>query len=108
MRQRRVVGNYGMKNKGPKRQKQTQEHDKKNIKKGVGKVCWFMSKTQRATSPPGEGESAGTEGDQHTNYVNRQITERSFPIFMSEICASFDLYFCLCLGCACCLESHSA
>ena len=42
--------------KGPLRQKQTQEENKKR----VGKLGWFMSKTKTATSPPREGEPAGT------------------------------------------------
>ena len=28
--------------------------------KGVGKLGWFMSRTQTLTSPPREGEPAGT------------------------------------------------
>ena len=32
----------------------------KNRAKGVGKLCWFMSRTQTLTSPTREGEPAGT------------------------------------------------
>ena len=36
------------------------EIDTKTEQKGVGKLGWFMSKAQTATSPPREGEPAGT------------------------------------------------
>ena len=36
------------------------EIDTKTEQKGVGKLGWFMSKAQTATSPPREGVPAGT------------------------------------------------
>ena len=40
----------------------------KNRVKGVGKLGWFMSRTQTLASLPREGEPAGTgkEGDRNT------------------------------------------
>ena len=36
------------------------EIDTRTESKGVGNLGWFMSKTLTATSPPREGEPAGT------------------------------------------------
>ena len=36
------------------------EKDTRTEYQGVGKLGWFMSKTETATSPPREGDSAGT------------------------------------------------
>ena len=58
MRRRRVFWRiYGMKYSW-KSHKDRDRH--KNRLKGVGKLGWFMSKTQTATSPPRGGEPTGT------------------------------------------------
>ena len=71
MRKRRVVGRiYGMKYswKGHK----DRNRDKNRIKR-VGKLGWFMSKTQTVTSPPRESEPAGTAlGEFETSLLTRR------------------------------------
>ena len=62
----------------------------KNRVKGVGKLGWFMSKTQTLTSPPREGEPAGTERERE-----REREKASHNIFRSGMSSGDS--FC---GCA--------
>ena len=64
MRIRRVDGRIlwiEIQVKGP----QERNRHKKRVK-GVGKLGWFMSRTQTLTSPPREGEPAGTVDHEYT------------------------------------------
>ena len=47
------------------------------IKKGVGKLGWFMSKTYTATSPPREGEPAGIQTESMNERINDLMNERT-------------------------------
>ena len=50
---------------------------KNRIKKGVGKLGWFMSLTSTVTSPPLEGELIGT-GHKHNEYTKVIVKIRQY------------------------------
>ena len=54
------------------------ETDTRTEQKGVGKVGWFMSKTKPATSPPREGELAGTSSTNSKSSVRPERGKRWF------------------------------
>ena len=78
-RKRRVVERIYEMKYSLKGYKDRNRHPKKKEKKkkGVGKLGWFMSETKTATSPPREGQSAGTDetaSDTFTDVMRNMIS----------------------------------